>query len=260
MAIWVRTRVRFWVTCTLAAVAAGCLGPQDSQPILDGEASDCPVRYPDNSRFDCDSPDVIRTGVSAVRPDVDTGWFCHVRNRNDDGYGVVDLLRTQDGRLGFWWTSTWEKPGGVMFAYASLFYPDGDGDVGVVAFQPSGFVELPFRARAATADVHTIVRHLRLDVKEADADWKEDPNATLLVGAFHGSPWWVWRYEIANATHFLDTMVRAPSASTYADYEAKSRFYEAEDHAAYATISGWGGKFLQIGTGFEPQRHPACSV
>ena len=250
--------MRLWVAVVAMSLAAGCSGTEVPVPGQEAPADECPLLYPDNSTFDCASPSLIRDGIGTTRPGTETGWFCHTHNENDDGYGVLDLLMRQDGRLAFWWDSTWTKPGGVMFTQVSIYYNDGTGDVAVVEFQPSGFVELPFRSKGTIADLHLLVRHHVLDLKVGDGDWYEDKNATIMVGGFGGDPWYVWAYEAGGTTRHLDTMVHAPADG--ATWLVRNQFYEAEDHAAYATASAMGAKFLQRPMAFDPTRHASCEL
>jgi hypothetical protein len=220
---------------------------------------ECPPLYPDNTTLDCSNSFLIAEGISAARPGVEQGWFCQAHHNNDDDLGTLDLLRNRDGRLGFWWTSVWPDEGRPMFAQASIFYPDG-GDVAIIRYQPTGFVELPFQARAATGTVHLLIRQHMLDVQVPGGDWYEDRNATMLVGGVGGDPWYVWKYRIDGEPRFLDVMVYAPDPESDSHYAVRNQFHEVADHSAFATVSTWGAKFIRMPLDLNPTRHASCAV
>lgn len=239
-------------------MVSGCAGEPTREDPRIGDASACPVKYPDGSPFDCANA-TLRTapGIVPTRPAPGSGWICKSRSNDDTGAGAMTRFSHQDGRMGVWWDWLRAPKFGVGLVNVELFTKGGN-QAFITPYQAKGFYAFPKAPAASTGDVWMLVREFRLDVKEG-GEWAPAKNATLLVGEYQGHSWFVWRFETANGTRFLDLMVHRPGTELR-QYQAEKRFHEEDGLELFADAVGIG--FKALGTDFAPAPHTtaACEV
>lgn len=223
---------------------AGCATPSATETSGKSAAA-CDILYPDNSTFDCAKSFAVTDGIQAKKPGPTDGWSCvgHTED-NKRGRGWVEVLRHQDGRIGYAWS--WKAPaeGQTFMAFAAFYGTTGQAFV--TPWKPTGFAILPQKPTGDAMEVHTLAVNFLLDVKEGGGEWREAEGAKVVVGAFGGHPWYVFEYTAAGRVQYLDVMQPDKDEGWKREWSPAKGLFEREGHEAFATVTFGGGKFQRI--------------
>lgn len=228
---------------------AGCVAePTPANPGQGSNEGACPITYPDGSAFDCQATLLKSETLPTARPTVQQGWTCNVRSEDDEGAGAMSRFDHQDRRMGVYWD--WKKApkGGVALITIEVYTAKGHQAL-LTPFTAKGFKAFPSPPPDTKGDIYSLVREFRLDVNE-EGTWETPANASLLVGQFQGQLWYVWRFEAANRTHFVDLMVHRPTQSEVRQYRAEKQLIQRDGLEIFAEIRDAG--FKSIGRDFAP--------
>jgi hypothetical protein len=226
----------------LASALAGCTQADTQTETPPPVSTECRHTYPDGSAFDCLNSTIIPSTVASQAPAPGSGWICN--SNYDDDSTQLGFFRTfvhQDGRLGVYWEFKMPREGGFAFVQASL-YDDKGTHALAVPFQDKGFMIFPDKPSGSPVELHILLRHFLLDVKE-DGVWKPAENASVVLGRHAGEAYYVWRYETKLGLQALDIMVHSPDSETKREYQPQKRHMKAPDHEVYATVWNKGVKY-----------------
>lgn len=243
----------------LGLALSGCVTEPAPRAPGSGETGDaCPIQYPDGAAFDCQGTLLKAETLPAARPTVQQGWTCNVRSEDDEGHGAMTRFDHQDRRMGVYWD--WKKPPSKGVGLISIEVHTAKGHQALLTpFVAKGFKAFPAPPPDSKGDIYSLVRDFRIDVNEGGG-WKTPENASLLVGQFQGQLWYVWRFEAANATHYVDLMVHRPTSSEVRQYRAEKQLVQRDGLEIFAEIRDAG--FKSIGRDFaaSPAGPAACEI
>ncbi|HVL49355.1 MAG TPA: hypothetical protein VM889_12415 [Candidatus Thermoplasmatota archaeon] len=235
----------------LALLVAGCVTPNAAQVggpdggSDTGPAGACDVLYPDNTTFDCATSRVTPASLDG-RPALGSGWTCISRwTESDDDLGAIEVYVHSDGRAGLYWESVPFKNPGEAFVVANIFESETKGQALVVNWSAKGFAVFPQKP-PATAELHTTVRNLQLDVLGPDGTWRPEPNATVVAGDYLGHDWLVWSFDVEGETHYADSMVSKTKEGSLRKYTPAKKHIEGDGWAAFSTVETWGVKHMKF--------------
>ncbi len=218
-------RIGILIPLLAALILAGCVDDTALAPAPGtDQPAPCPL-LPDGSRMDCTTSILQDVEVRASAPSILDGWACTIDHDDDAPESYYRLFSHQDGRLAWQWKESLPS-GEHRYMSMGLFEPDRTQWV-FFPFTEEGFAEMPEPRQGSVGEFEIRSYWFGLDYWQ-DGTWHPAEDATLAMGLYNDTGYFVWQWE--SPWGFVEIDMNVPEGGAFdADYRPTETLVEIAD-------------------------------